>query len=113
AVWLAVRSRSSLGVAVFLCAQVCDRRGRIGARRSGVSRDVLLRSIGEHLVFFLSPASQRRRLFHLFTILVRISRESGLLSAWLWGNTCLVLVLNCHPANPPVYSPVFSPTTTS
>src|SRR6185369_7045890 len=68
--WLALRSRSSLVFAVFLCAQVCDGRGHVRARRSGIPRDVLLRSIGKHLVFFLAPPSQRRCLLHLFTILI-------------------------------------------
>ena len=92
--WPTIRLR--LIFSMFLRAQVRDRRGCVRAWRGGISRDVLLRSIGKHLVFFFPPASQRRRLLHLFTILVRISGESGLLSAWFWGNTCLVLILDCH-----------------
>ena len=65
---------------VLLRTQVCDCRGRIRARRGGISCDVF--SVGKHLVFSLAPASQRRRFLHFFTILIRIPGESGLLSAW-------------------------------
>jgi len=82
---------------VFLRAQVCDRRGRIRARSGGITRDVLLRSVGEHLVLLLAPATQCGCLLHLLAILIRITCESRLLSTWLWGNTRLVLILgSCH-----------------
>src|SRR5688500_19783526 len=74
---------------------VCTRSDRTGSR-------VLPRRVSEHLVRLLARATQRRRVLFLLAILIGITGETGLLSAWfLWRANLVLILLRSHLAIPP------------
>ena len=63
-----------------------------------------------NILFPFFDAAQRRSLFHLLSILIRITGESGLLSARFRGRANFVLILPCsHGSDPPVFVLLFLP----
>src|SRR5262245_22467424 len=69
---------------------------------------MLFRSVAKHSIFLFHPSTQRGRILHFLTILVRITSETRLLPTWFWRNAGLVLVLfYCH-FSPSLFARSFS-----